>query len=191
MHHIWTSWDCSTAPNRIYGRWNFKPAQQLRVSKFCESEMAIKDTHLVLWSTRAMLGISASNIIQQRFYIQEKSTVHWENPACTHKDTMQQTKKRVQFTLSECFRCVVQVIYRLHDHAHKHTHTERIFSDCANALSFAYVHSLQWVDTFSTQPNAAIRDELHHRVMVTEDLYSSHWGCSEHQCLHHGVEFHA
>jgi hypothetical protein len=30
------------------------------VSKFCESEMATKDTHLVLWSTRATPGISAS-----------------------------------------------------------------------------------------------------------------------------------
>jgi hypothetical protein len=47
----------------IYGGWNFKPAQQLRVSKFCESEMATKDTDLVLWSTRATPGISASNII--------------------------------------------------------------------------------------------------------------------------------
>jgi hypothetical protein len=44
----------------IYGGWNFKPAQQLRVSKFCESEMATKDTHLVLWSTRPTQGISAS-----------------------------------------------------------------------------------------------------------------------------------
>jgi hypothetical protein len=31
-----------------YWKRNFKPAQQLRVSKFCESEMDTKDTHLVL-----------------------------------------------------------------------------------------------------------------------------------------------
>lgn len=43
-----------------------------------------------------------------------------------YKDTMQQIKKRVQFTLGECFRYVVQITYRLYDRAHKH------FSACAN-----------------------------------------------------------
>jgi hypothetical protein len=44
--------------------WAFRNGQQLRVSKFCESEMATKDTHLVLWSTRATPGISASFYIR-------------------------------------------------------------------------------------------------------------------------------
>jgi hypothetical protein len=38
----------------------YEAGQQLRVSKICESEMATKDTHLVLPSTRATPGISAS-----------------------------------------------------------------------------------------------------------------------------------
>jgi hypothetical protein len=62
---IGASYPMSTGGNAvgawIYGGWNLKPAQQLRVSKFCESEMATKDTHLVLWSTRATPGISASS----------------------------------------------------------------------------------------------------------------------------------
>lgn len=69
-----------------------------------------------------------------------------------YKDTMQQIKKRVQFTLSERFGYVVQVIYRMHDCSHKR------FSACANTWTFTYVHSLQQVATISTKPNAAIQD---------------------------------
>jgi hypothetical protein len=54
--------------------------QQLRVSKFCESEMATKDTHLVLWSTRATPGISASVIYKtinlQDFWMAERDNAH-------------------------------------------------------------------------------------------------------------------
>jgi hypothetical protein len=70
----------------------------LRVSKFCESEMATKDTHLVLWSTRATPGISTSPEYMSKH---ERPRRSWED--------------NVEIFLTGTWREVVDWIYLVQD----------------------------------------------------------------------------
>jgi hypothetical protein len=42
--------------------WAVAMQQQFGVAKICESQIITMDMHLILWSTRATLGISASKV---------------------------------------------------------------------------------------------------------------------------------